>query len=638
MDHNINDDEIVQLLMDEFAENSGSELDENDSDDDETDDLNKMYTNLSPVVPEFYNYVDAFDQSNLEQHNDVMEYNENLAIPLDVEQPNTEAHTWGFESDEEDEDRPMHVPPALDRLPVSHRRQGALPKWRQKNSKPKPHPFTGNQYITNEVNENSTELKCFQLYFPQFIVKLIKKETNRYAFSVIRSLKRRNVIKKNSIWHKWKPLTISEVYKFFSIILHMSLVEKPHIKDYWSTNPVLQTTYASKLMKRDRFISIFSMLHIANNDKYVRKGQPGYDSLYKIRSYVNFLNDKMSKLYYPGQNITVDEGVCPFRGRVHFRVYMKNKPEKYGMKLFIASDPLTGYTLSFEIYSGKGEENNSIIPLYSRLLKQYFNKGHTIYMDRFYTSPMVLEYLWDNKTNGVGTVMANRRGLPKDSVVNAKLKKGEMAFARNGPQICIKWKDTRDVLIMSTCHSADMAPVTVKARGGPIQKFKPVSIIDYNKFKTGVDHGDQMITYYPFKRKTLKWWKKMFFYLFKVSVVNSFIIYKHYAIQNKNPCLKTFMLNLCQQMSEKSGEVIETGTGYETTNVDRLIGRHFIKKIPPTPKKSNPRRTCKVCSKKIKTGKLDRCKKETSYYCPICNVPLCIENCFEVYHTKKQYW
>jgi len=566
-----------------------------------------------------------------------MEYDEIMATPLNAEHPTTDVHTWGFESDEEDEDRPMHVPPTY-RLPVNHRRQGTLPKWRAKNSKPKPHPFTANQHVTNEVSENSTELECFQLYFPQFIVKLIKKETNRYAFSVIRSLKRRNILKKNSVWHKWKPLNISEVYKFFSIILHMSLVEKPHIKDYWSTNPVLQTTYASKLMKRDRFISIFSMLHIANNDKYVRKCQPGYDSLYKIRSYVNFLNDKMSTLYYPGQNITVDEGVCPFRGRVHFRVYMKNKPEKYGMKLYIASDPLTGYTLNFEIYSGKGQENNSIIPLYSRLLKQYFDKGHTIYMDRFYTSPMVLEYLWDNKTNGVGTVMANRKGLPKDTVVNVKLKKGEMAFGRNGPQICIKWKDTRDVLVMSTCHSADMAPVTVKARGGPIQKFKPVAIIDYNKYKTGVDHGDQMITYYPFKRKTLKWWKKMFFYLFKVSVVNSFIIYKHYASQNKNPCLKTFMINLCQQMAEKSGEIIETDTGNEPNNVDRLTGRHFIKKIPPTPKKANPRRTCKVCSKKIKTGKLDRCKKETSYYCPICDVPLCIDNCFEIYHTKKQYW
>jgi len=86
-----------------------------------------------------------------------------------------------------------------------------------------------------------------------------------------------------------KSLNISKVYKLFSIILHMSLVEKPLIKDYWSTNPVLQTTYDSKLMKRDRFVSIFSMLHITNNDKYVRKGKPGY-SLYKIRSKLDQLD------------------------------------------------------------------------------------------------------------------------------------------------------------------------------------------------------------------------------------------------------------------------------------------------------------------------------------------------------------
>lgn len=232
----------------------------------------------------------------------------------------------------------------------------------------------------------------------------------------------------------------------------MSLVEKPHIKDYWSTNPVLYTPYASSLMKRDRFTSIFSMLHISNNSKYVSKGQPGHDSLFKIRSYVNFINTQMSKSYYPDQNITVDEGVCPFRGRVNFRVYMKNKPEKYGMKLYVASDPLTGYTSKFEIYSGKGQLDNSITSLYERLLCDYFEKGHTIYMDRFYTSPLVLKFLWEKKTNGVGTVMANRKGLPKQSVVNCKLNKGEMTFARNGPQICIKWKDTRDVLLLSTVH------------------------------------------------------------------------------------------------------------------------------------------------------------------------------------------
>jgi len=38
-------------------------------DEDETDDLNKTYTDLAPVIPEFYNYIDAFDQQNVEQRN-----------------------------------------------------------------------------------------------------------------------------------------------------------------------------------------------------------------------------------------------------------------------------------------------------------------------------------------------------------------------------------------------------------------------------------------------------------------------------------------------------------------------------------------------------------------------------------------
>ncbi|CAI6356376.1 unnamed protein product [Macrosiphum euphorbiae] len=77
-----------------------------------------------------------------------MEYNEIMATPLNVGHPTTDVHTWGFESDEEDEGHPMHMLPTY-RLPVSHRRKGTLSKWRAINSKPKPHPFTGNQHVTN---------------------------------------------------------------------------------------------------------------------------------------------------------------------------------------------------------------------------------------------------------------------------------------------------------------------------------------------------------------------------------------------------------------------------------------------------------------------------------------------------------
>lgn len=47
-----------------------------------------------------------------------------------------------------------------------------------------------------------------------------------------------------------------------------------------------------------------------------------------------------------------------------------------------------------------------------------------------------------------------------------------MTFARNSPQICIKWKDTRDVLILSTMHSADIKIMTVKSREGAVKKLK----------------------------------------------------------------------------------------------------------------------------------------------------------------------
>lgn len=601
-----------------------------------------IYLFLDDDEPEFTNLLPVPFDIN-EHEIEIADNNEVLAVPLDPPVENiievvNDASNWGFESSDDENELFQNILPAANITgQLNNDRLNIIPpeNWLPRNTKPHPYVFTGTPHITNSINSNSNELDCFKIFFSDSLIKLIKKETNRYAFTTIKSLKRRNLLKKKSVWHKWKPVTLSELKNFFSIIVHMSLVEKPHIKDYWSTNPILYTPFASSLMKRDRFTSIFSMLHISNNSKYVSKGQPGHDSLFKIRSYVNFINTQMSKSYYPDQNITVDEGVCPFRGRVNFRVYMKNKPEKYGMKLYVASDPLTGYTLKFEIYSGKGQLDNSITSLYERLLCDYFEKGHTIYMDRFYTSPLVLKFLWEKKTNGVGTVMANRKGLPKQSVVNCKLNKGEMTFARNGPQICIKWKDTRDVLLLSTVHSADMKPVTVKARGGAIQKFKPVAIIDYNKNKTGVDHGDQLITYYPFKRKTLKWWKKMFFHLFKITIVNSFILFKKIAPPNKTLSLKNFMLNLAQQLCEidddsRNNVVIDSNS--------RLKDRHFITRLPSTPSQKNPRRKCKVCMEKIKKKIIDRGRKETSFYCATCNIPLCIESCFEAYHTKNNYW
>jgi len=63
--------------------------------------------------------------------------------------------------------------------------------------------------------------------------------------------------------------------------------------------------------------------------------------------------------------------------------------------------------LRTEVYTNIGQQDNSIIGLFQRLLSGYLDKGHTIFMDRFYSTPDVLGFLWVRKTKAVGTCIPN---------------------------------------------------------------------------------------------------------------------------------------------------------------------------------------------------------------------------------------
>jgi len=65
--------------------------------------------------------------------------------------------------------------------------------------------------------------------------------------------------------------------------------------------------------------------------------------------------------------------------------------------------------------------------------------------------------------------------------------------------------------------------------------------------------------------------------------------------------------------------------------VPRLTERHFLRKVAPKTEKSKPQRRCVVCSKHGK-------KKTSVYCCQICDVGLCLEDCFELYLTKLNFW
>ena len=60
-------------------------------------------------------------------------------------------------------------------------------------------------------------------------------------------------------------------------------------------------------------------------------------------------------------------------------------------------------------------------------------------------------------------------------------------------------------------------------------KEKPTVVADYNQYMLGVDKMDQLISYYSFLHKSIKWWRKVFFWILEVAAVNSYILYKEQA-------------------------------------------------------------------------------------------------------------
>ena len=59
----------------------------------------------------------------------------------------------------------------------------------------------------------------------------------------------------------------------------------------------------------------------------------------------------------------------------------------------------------------------------------------------------------------------------------------------------------------------------------------PLPVDRYNRSMNGVDCNDQCCVYYLFVHKTLKWWRKLFFYLLECATMNSYILYRE-AVQS----------------------------------------------------------------------------------------------------------
>ena len=137
------------------------------------------------------------------------------------------------------------------------------------------------------------------------------------------------------------------------------------MEKYWCRNPLTRTPFFGQAMSRDRFCNILLNLHIFDDSNNPRYGLPDHDPLAKLRPFIDMCQENFKHTYKPDLNLSLDEGTCPWKGKLRFKVYNPSKPAKFHIKLFQISESQSGYVVGFNIYTGKNScvENNVCLDL-----------------------------------------------------------------------------------------------------------------------------------------------------------------------------------------------------------------------------------------------------------------------------------
>ena len=111
--------------------------------------------------------------------------------------------------------------------------------------------------------------------------------------------------------------------------------------------------------------------------------------------------------------LCIDETLYAARVRCAFSQYMKNKPEKYGIKYWCLVDAYYRYLLAVEIYLGKNspdekKETQVGMKAVLNLMEPYFKTNRSLTVDNFFSSVILAEKLWSVKITLVGTVNVNK--------------------------------------------------------------------------------------------------------------------------------------------------------------------------------------------------------------------------------------
>ena len=427
---------------------------------------------------------------------------------------------------------------------------------------------------------------------------------------------------------EWSDVTIPELKTWLGLMLAMGIVQKKgRLGEYWSTHWLTQTPGFNDTMPRNRFLQILRYLHFVDNeDVSIDKT----NKMWKVQNVLDYLNKRFRAAYCPRRELSIDETMLKFKGRLSIKQYIKIKPIKWGIKIFTLAEARTGYVLNLLPYAGKREDTGvgKTTQTVLDVGKHYLNKGHRYFTDNYYTSVELMTKLQAKNTLSCGTVNSNRVGLPKDMKKTCpavkKLKRGESLKRMRGRMLAVTWMDTRAVNLLCNLPGC-LGDADVQRRdkrgGAEITVSRPCAIQLYNSFMGGVDLSDQRVSTYWRHMKSLIWYLQVFFHLLQLSGVQAFLLHAEMHPAAKESQHKFFVKLIDGLIGGRTFTQKRCASNVPAGDVrsNRMLEHAPVKHDKPS--------KCAVHTRRV----------NTMYACGVCKVRMCPVPCFHRYHYMHDY-
>ena len=294
-------------------------------------------------------------------------------------------------------------------------------------------------------------------------------------------------------------------------------------------------------MARNRFLEISKYLRF--DMKSTRAERLASDKFACVSEVWNKFIENSQMCYTPGENICIDEQLFPSKARCKWTQYIATKPDKFGIKFWLATDVESKYLVNGFPYLGKDDLRPDGVRLgdyvVTRLMDPFTKKGRNVTTDNFFTSMKLAKDLRLLKTSIVGTVNRVRRELPACVADTKSPRYTTKLLVHDGITLTIyRCKPTKNVVLMSTLHPS----ITIGDDG----KKKPETVQFYNNTKYGVDVLDQMAREYTVKAASRRWPVHVFYNVLDLAAINAWILYKEATLTKISR--RAFLLQLAEEL------------------------------------------------------------------------------------------